>query len=142
MRKYDQHCLEFFWEFDLCTCMLMRVKFEICPVWGKLEIKFPVRTKETDVIMVLPQCIYWYMYIVLVYIYIHCLLFICKLFKGLKIMVMYVYTTLNCVDFWFRCMLTLSFLDRSIYYITRQRASLWPSAWERVKEEGQSVIDL
>ena len=37
---------------------------------------------------------------------------------------MYVYTTINCVDFWFRCMLTLSFLDGSIYYITRQgRAS-------------------
>ena len=31
--------------------MLMRVKLEICPVWGKLEIKFPVRTKETDAII-------------------------------------------------------------------------------------------
>ena len=33
--------------------MLMREKLEICPVWGKLQIKFPVRTKETEAIMVL-----------------------------------------------------------------------------------------
>ena len=26
----------------------MKEKLEICPVWGKLEIKFPLRTKETD----------------------------------------------------------------------------------------------
>ena len=35
------------------------------------------------------------------------------------------------------------FLPRPVnllYYSSR--ASLWPSAWERVKEEGQSVIDL
>ena len=30
-----------------------REKFEICPVWGELQIKFPVRTKETEGIMVL-----------------------------------------------------------------------------------------
>ena len=33
--------------------MLNRDKLEISQVWGKLEIKFPVRTKETDAIMVL-----------------------------------------------------------------------------------------
>ena len=33
--------------------MLMREKLEICPVWGKLQIKFPLRTKETEAIMVL-----------------------------------------------------------------------------------------
>ena len=33
--------------------MLMRDKLEIWPVWGKLEIKFLVRTKETEAIMVL-----------------------------------------------------------------------------------------
>ena len=33
--------------------MLMREKLEIYPVWGKLQIKFPVRTKETEAIMVL-----------------------------------------------------------------------------------------
>ena len=27
---------------------LRRYKLEICPVWGKLEIKFPVGTKETE----------------------------------------------------------------------------------------------
>ena len=30
---------------------LMREKLEISPVWGKLQIKFPVRTKETDAII-------------------------------------------------------------------------------------------
>ena len=38
----------------------MRDKLEICPVWGKLEIKFRVRTKETEANMVLSykiQCI-------------------------------------------------------------------------------------
>ena len=29
------------------------MKTEISPVWGKLEIKFPVRTKETKAIMAL-----------------------------------------------------------------------------------------
>ena len=48
----DEECFEFFWEFDVCSCMLMRGKLEICPVWGKLEIKFPGRTKETEAIMV------------------------------------------------------------------------------------------
>ena len=38
------HCFEFFLEFDVCSS----------PVWGKLQIKFPVRTKETEAIMVLP----------------------------------------------------------------------------------------
>ena len=33
--------------------MLMRGKLEICLVWGKLEIKFPLRKKETEAIMVL-----------------------------------------------------------------------------------------
>ena len=28
-------------------------ELEISPVWGKLQIKFPVRTKETEAIMVL-----------------------------------------------------------------------------------------
>ena len=37
----------------------MRDKLEICPVWGKLEIKFPVKTKETEAIMVV---IYIYIY--------------------------------------------------------------------------------
>ena len=30
-----------------------REKLEISPVWGKLQIKFPVRTKETEAIVVL-----------------------------------------------------------------------------------------
>ena len=29
-----------FWEFDLCSCTLMRDKLEIYPVWGKLVIKW------------------------------------------------------------------------------------------------------
>ena len=33
--------------------MLMRDKLEIFPVWGKLEIKLPVRANETEAIMVL-----------------------------------------------------------------------------------------
>ena len=28
--------------------LLMREKLEISPVWGKLQIKLPVRTKETS----------------------------------------------------------------------------------------------
>ena len=31
---------------------------------------------------------------------------------------MYVLTIINCVDFWYRCMLTPSFLDRPIYSLT------------------------
>ena len=32
---------------------MLQGKLEISPVWGKLQIKFPVRTKETKAIMVL-----------------------------------------------------------------------------------------
>ena len=53
MRKYDYHCLEFVLEFDRWSSMLTRDKLEIRPVWGKLEIKLSVRTKETEAIIVL-----------------------------------------------------------------------------------------
>ena len=40
-------------EFDVFSCMLMREELEISPVWGKLQIKFPERAKETEAIIVL-----------------------------------------------------------------------------------------
>ena len=39
--------------------MVTSDKLEICPVWGKLEINFPVRTKETEAIMVLLHLFQW-----------------------------------------------------------------------------------
>ena len=67
-KEIRSHCFESFWEFDVCLCMLMRGKLEISPVWGKLQIKFPVRTKETEAIMVLLE------YNCLILIYYNCLI--------------------------------------------------------------------
>ena len=43
------------WRIDGVFSDILSEKLEISPVWGKLEIKFPVRTKETEAIMVLQQ---------------------------------------------------------------------------------------
>ena len=38
--------MEFFLEFDVCSCMLIKGKLEIFPLWGKLDIKSPGENKR------------------------------------------------------------------------------------------------
>ena len=49
----EEILLAFFRILSGIWCTLLREKLEICPVWGKLQINFPVRTNETEAIMVL-----------------------------------------------------------------------------------------
>ena len=43
--KYDKYCFEFFWEFDVSSCMLMRKISKFSFFEGKLEIKSPGENK-------------------------------------------------------------------------------------------------